>query len=114
VSKYLKKDKVIFAVITKAIIAHHSLQASDCDGYKVSEEAINYLLTINNLVFSEEELTELIAENYSLFSLKESSYFSVSRYTKQINKVDHYLFYFVLVRLLRLADQRATRKLNEM
>jgi CRISPR-associated endonuclease/helicase Cas3 len=107
---YLGKDENIIDIIGKAIISHHSLSVNRTDQYKIDKRAAAYLSNINQDFFVEEELIKFINDKDLI--LQERSGVDLLDEIR-VRKVDQYLFYFILVRLLRLSDQRATKKLNE-
>jgi CRISPR-associated endonuclease/helicase Cas3 len=100
-------------IIGKSIISHHSLNLTKVNSYKVSNEAISDLKICSKKYFENQDLIK--DSDYSNLNLEVSAggeITNLSDFTR-IKTTDDYLFYFVLVRLLRLADQEATKKLNQ-
>ncbi|SJZ90980.1 CRISPR-associated helicase Cas3' [Selenihalanaerobacter shriftii] len=109
---YLQKDEFTIDIIAKSIVSHHSLTVSETGEFKISKNAIEYLTIINKDYFIEEDLTNFINSNNNELYLVQKFKEDISDEIR-IRNVSQYLFYFVLVRILRLSDQRATKKLNE-
>jgi len=105
---YLAKDENIIDIVGKTIVSHHSLNIKGTVKYKITKKAINYLSNINRDFFIADELIEFInargVDQRGIVDLLDDI---------RVIKTEQYLFYFILVRLLRLSDQRATKKLNE-
>lgn len=107
VFNYLNKAEVVVDIVGKAIVSHHSLKIKGTSQCKIDKKAIDYLNEINQDFF-EEDIAEFISSN-GIEQIGEIDLLDDIR----VRKTAEYLFYFVLVRLLRLSDQRATKKLNQ-
>ncbi|MBM7556089.1 CRISPR-associated helicase Cas3' [Halanaerobacter jeridensis] len=109
---YLNKDGILIDIIGKSIISHHSINLTRVDKYNISKVAKNYLLNINAKFFTEDSLINFINEGIDRLYLNSRASEDISDEIR-LKTIEHYLFYFSLVRILRLADQRATKKLNQ-
>ena len=109
---YLEKSEKIIDIIGKTIVSHHTLNVNRFNKYKINNEAIDYLININNNYFISKELIDFICDKKAGLNLEEEV---GDNFINEIEVEwdDEFLFYFVLVRILRLSDQRATKKLNE-
>ncbi|WP_281098773.1 CRISPR-associated helicase Cas3' [Halobacteroides halobius] len=109
---YLENEGKIVDIIGKAMISHHSLNLNRTDKYTISTTVKKHLLNINADFFTEKDLTQFINKRADRLLLSLSVGEDISDEIR-VRSINQYLFYFVLVRILRLADQRATKKLNQ-
>ena len=113
---YLNKDKYIVDVIAKSIVSHHSLNVNKVDHYKLSNEIKDYLQDISVNFFSNKDFEKFVNKNINKLYLILAEGEEITNLSEEIRLKDitnNHIFYFLLVRILRLADQRATKKLNE-
>ncbi|MFW6237792.1 MAG: CRISPR-associated helicase Cas3' [Halanaerobiales bacterium] len=105
-------DPVIIDIISKAIISHHTLNNTYCDEFRVSENAIDYLLAKSPEFFRDEEVVKYIERNRKNFILNSPGK-DLGELVEDVKRSKEFVLYFILVRILRLSDQKATKKLNE-
>ncbi|MGM0472420.1 MAG: CRISPR-associated helicase Cas3' [Bacillota bacterium] len=107
---YLEKSGEIVDIIGKAIISHHTLNVIRFNKYHISNQALDHL--ISDDCFGSQELIKFIDAKKKRLNLKERT---GEDFLDEIEVEwgNEFLFYFILVRILRLSDQRATKKLNE-
>ena len=112
---FIKKNEVITDIIGKAIVSHHSINLNKISAYSLSEKVIDYFKEINHNFFSNDKLEKFINQKLDKLFLNLHPGEEITDLAEEIRikSVDEYLFYFLLVRLLRLADQEATKKLNQ-
>lgn len=111
---FIKKNEYIVDIIGKAIVSHHSINLNKISSYNISGEVVNYFKEINPDFFSNKKLEKFINLKLDKLFLNLIPGEEINDLADEIriNTTDEYLFYFVLIRILRLADQEATRKLN--
>ncbi|MCK8816755.1 CRISPR-associated helicase Cas3' [Natroniella sulfidigena] len=112
VIEYLDKEDIIVEIIAKTLVSHHSLNVSETNKFKLSTEVKRYLEEVSGDIFTNKGLAEFINANLDELYLEQKIAENISD-DLRIRSVNDYLFYYLLVRLLRLSDQRATKKLNE-
>jgi len=112
IKEFIKKDDYIFEVIGKAIVSHHSPVVKETGPFILSKKTREYLSSINKEFFSYEQTADFINTNIKELILLQKVRDSISDELR-LNDIKYFFFYFILVRILRLADQRATQKLNE-
>ena len=113
VKNYLSNQnkKSIFRCILKTVINHHSSNNFKYNGdntfnfYKGEDFTINYLKSNNKDYFTNQKMLKFINDNLVLNKKR----FSVNEKTK-LKTINEFKIYFHLVRILRLSDQKATKK----
>ncbi len=112
---FIKKKDVIIDIIAKSLISHHSIKLNKVNSYEISDDAKKYLEEINDKFFSNIKLKKYLGQKMDKLFLKLNLGEEINDLSEQINirTTEEYLFYFLLIRVLRLADQRATKKLNQ-
>ncbi|RCW49885.1 CRISPR-associated helicase Cas3' [Halanaerobium sp. MA284_MarDTE_T2] len=113
---YIKKNEVIIDIIGKSIVSHHSINLNKISSYSISEEVINYFTKINHNFFSNDELGKFMNQKLDklFLTLKPGEEITDLADEIRITSTDEYLFYFLLIRILRLSDQEATKNLNKI
>ncbi len=112
---HVNKNKYIVDIIAKSIVSHHSLNVHKFNHYKLSSKVKKYLQNNSNEFFGNKELVKFINGNINQLYLNLYKGEEITDLAEEIKikTTKDYLFYFLLVRILRLSDQRATKKLNE-
>ncbi|MFW6028816.1 MAG: CRISPR-associated helicase Cas3' [Halanaerobiales bacterium] len=113
VKSYLRKNTLLFAIIAKSIVSHHSLQTSDFKGYQLPNDVREYITDMTSEFLNNNELSNFIIKHRQYINIEQTSYANLSRYLEVIDDYNGYIFYYTLVRILRLADQRATEEVNK-
>ena len=93
------KNEELARAISNAILKHHSVDNCSFCGFEIKSQVLNEL---NKL------LAELLFDKEPIKNIKERG-----GNIDECEKVKEWILYFIMVRLLRLCDQRATKNLEK-
>lgn len=112
VNNFIGKDDYIFEVIGKTIVSHHSPTLTETGPYKLMESVREYLSKGSRDFFTYKEMADFINRNIDELILEQKVNEIISDELR-LYDIKYFIFYFILIRILRLADQRATQKISQ-